>query len=162
MQVFVCSGSAEDLRKWDTLVPNSFYEFVNLRAEAENHPQKPAESLQTWLPGSRILTSQAHEVCAHVLVWGSICHFLLPPEPSLASATLWRMLRSEHSPWPQVLHKPCGTLGTWVQSPGVEGRGGGGGWSPATLLKDQWQLLLKSCSAAATALSWLCLPALTM
>lgn len=55
MQVFVCSGSTENLRKWEALVPNSFSEFVNLRAEAENHSQKLAEvspDLTSWVQNS--------------------------------------------------------------------------------------------------------------
>lgn len=148
MQVFVCSGWAGNLRKWETLAPTPFCEFVHLRAEAENDPQKPAESLQTWHPGSRIFASQAHEVCAHVWVWDGICQLFLPPEPHCEGC------------WGQstALSPRFWDSGCLCSTPGLEEEEDGALCpSPASLTAFTAEL---QCST--TALSSLCLPALTI
>lgn len=133
MQVFVCSGWAGNLRKWETLAPTPFCEFVHLRAEAENDPKKPAESLQSWHPGSRIFASQPMRC---VLMFGFGMGFVSSSSPQshvVKDAEVRAQLSAPGS----------GTLGACVQLLGWRRRR----MEPCALLQHHWQLSLQSCSA---------------
>lgn len=150
MQVFVCSGWTGNLRKWKTLAPTPLCEFVHSRAEAERDPQEADESLQTWHPGS----SRAHEVCAHLWVWAGILGSSSSSQSHLGKDAEVRAELSAH-----VLHQPCGTLGACVQLLGWRKRRR---MEPCCPSPASRTASLQSCSAVATALSGLCLPALTI
>lgn len=154
MQVFVCSGWTENLRKWETWVPNPFcawFKGWGSEWSSENRPDTlrpeflPVKPMRCVLVfGLRVVfvTSfcpQSHPGHRHPGegCWGQ--NTALSPNCCRSHVGLWVLVFKFWGGGKRRRMEPC-----------------------STLPKDHWQLLLKSCSAVATALSGLCLPALTM
>lgn len=160
MQVFLCSGWTENLRKWEILVPNCFCEFVDLRVR-----QRLILRNQLSLSRPDILGPEFSPVkpMSCELVFGFGVGFVSSFSPQ---SHPWHRPPCEGC-WGQstaLSPKLCTNhVGLWAlvfQALGWREEEEDG-WNPAALLQDFWQLLLKSCSAVATVLSWIYLPTLT-